>query len=280
MSAPLTHNSLRDALSRLPLGQGDVIFTHSNLGFFGRPEGGLSSDQLCEMFFEAIMAALGGDGTLIVPAFTYSFPRKQVFDIRESILPMGVFAEWIHRQPESIRSEDPCYSVVAIGGNAASLVDNAPSNSFGDNSFFDRFDRVGGKVLNLNFDAGSTFIHYVERRLNVPYRFDKTFSGAIVRNGETCSATSTIWVRYLSDDSLEFDSKAFSKLACENDMFHIERLGRGQVGLISARDTYKLIEETLPKRPWFLTKAESLGILYPRIVREKDGDDDAVRCKR
>lgn len=267
MNTHFSYNDLRGALSRLPLEQGDVVFTHSNLGFFGRPEGG-GGAQICEMFFEAIMAVLGEKGTLVVPVFTYSFPRKQVFDPLKSSPAMGVFAEWVRGHPDSIRSEDPCYSVAAIGGNAASLVGSVPPNSFGDDSFFDRFYRVGGKVLNLNFDAGSTFIHYVERKLHVPYRFDKTFSGAIARNGETHPASSTIWVRYLSDDALEFDSKPFNKLARENDKFRVESLGRGQVGLISAQDTYKLIYETLPKRPWFLTRAESMGISHPQIVPE------------
>lgn len=268
MNTHFSYNDLRDALSRLPLEQGDVIFTHSNLGFFGRPEGVPEINQLCEMFFEAIMEALGEKGTLVVPTFTYSFPRKQIFSPLETPSAMGAFAEWVRCHPDSIRSEDPCYSVTAIGDDATSLAGNVPSNSFGDDSFFDRFYRMGGKVLNMNFDAGSTFIHYVERKLEVPYRFDKTFSGVIARNGEMHPASSTIWVRYLSDDALEFDSKPFNKLARENDMFRVESLGRGQIGVISAQDTYKLIFKTLPKRPWFLTKAELLGILHPQIVSE------------
>lgn len=268
MNAHYSYNDLREALSRLPLEQGDVIFTHSNLGFFGRPEGVSRSAQLCEMFFEAIMAVLGENGTLVVPAFTYSFPRKQAFDPLRSPSAMGVFAEWVRCHPDSIRSEDPCYSVAAIGGDAASLVSNVPQNSFGDDSFFDRFYRAGGKVINMNFDAGSTLIHYVERKLAVPYRFDKTFGGMIAKNGKMYPASSTIWVRYLSDDALEFDSKPFNKLARESNVFQVESLGRGQIGVIAAQDTYTLISATLPKRPWFLTKAESLEVLHPQIIPE------------
>ena len=56
--------------------------------------------------------------------------------------------------------------------------------------------------------------------------------------------------------------------ARENDVFRVESLGRGQIGIISAKDTYKLIYETLPQRPWFLTKAELLGISHSQIVPE------------
>ncbi len=268
MKTHFSRNDLRSALAKLPLERGDIIFSHSNLGFFGRPEGVSNSEQLCELFFEEIMARLGDKGTLVVPTFTYSFPRKQVFDPLESASEMGVFAEWVRSHQDSIRSEDPCYSVAAIGGDANSLVRNIPQNSFGDDSFFDRFYQAGGKVLNLNFDAGSTFVHYVERNLKVSYRFDKTFSGVIKKNGEMHPATSTIWVHYLSDDALEFDSKPFDKLVRENEMFRHASLGRGQLGLISAHDTYECISEILSKNPWFLTRAESMKISQPRIVRE------------
>jgi aminoglycoside 3-N-acetyltransferase len=261
-------SELREALSKLPLGRGDIIFSHSNLGFFGRPEGVFNSDQLCELFFEEIMAKLGDKGTLVVPTFTYSFPRKQVFDPLASPSSMGMFAEWVRSHPDSIRSEDPCYSVTAIGGDASCLVKKVPPNSFGEDSFFARFYRAGGKVLNLNFDAGSTFIHYVERKLDVQYRFDKTFEGLIFKNGENHSAVSTIWARYLSDDALAFDSKPFDKLTREKGLFRVASLGRGQLGLISAQDTYDCIYETLPQRPWLLTKAELLGVSYPIITHE------------
>ena len=268
MKTHFSRSDLRAALSKLPLERSDIIFSHSNLGFFGRPDGVSNSVQLCELFFEELMTKLGDKGTLVVPTFTYSFPRKQVFDPLGSTSEMGLFAEWVRSHPDSIRSEDPCYSVAAIGGDACSLVSNVPQNSFGDDSFFDRFYQAGGKVLNFNFDAGSTFVHYVERKLGVQYRFDKTFNGVITKNGVNHPAASTIWVRYLSDDALEFDSKPLDKLARENRIFSHASLGRGQIGLISAQDTYKCISETLPKRPWFLTKAESMKILQPRIVRE------------
>jgi aminoglycoside 3-N-acetyltransferase len=150
---------------------------------------------------------------------------------------------------------------VAATGSTVDVALSVAENSFDFRaSFFARFSSLGGKVLNLNFDAGSTFVHFVERELHVPYRFDKTFVGTIKYVlGLKRVVRSTIWVRYL-DDALEAEFTAFDRLARERGMFQTERLGRGEIGVISAADTYKLIEETLPKRPWFLTKAEVLGV--------------------
>ena len=263
-----TADDLDRVLAQLPLERGDVVFSHSNLGFFGKPEGISSMDDMCAMFLDAIFARLGPDGVLVVPTFTYSFPRGEIFDPAETASGMGAFAEWVRLHPDSRRSHDPCYSVAAIGARAAAFTDDAPENSFGPDSFFDRFHEAGGKVLNFNFDAGSTYVHYVERVLGVPYRFDKSFQGILRQDGHDTEARSIIWVRYLSDDALEAAFEPFDQLARTCGMFRTAPLGRGAIGLISAADTFHLIAETLPKRPLFLTRAEALGITTPRIVPE------------
>jgi aminoglycoside 3-N-acetyltransferase len=255
--------TLKKSLAELRLEKGDLVFSHSNIGFFGRPEGINNSNDLCEMFFDAITNKIGETGTLVVPTFTYSFPRKQIFIPNSSESEMGIFAEWIRKHPDSHRSLDSSYSVSAIGSKAKKIVENVPNNSFGEDSFFDRFHREKGKILNLNFDAGSTFIHYVERCLDVPYRFDKTFKGQISHCGELKDSISTIWVRSLSDDNLEFDSLPFHKLAYESGAFAVSKIGRGYMGLITADATYGLISKSIINRPWLLTKAETLGFKSP-----------------
>jgi len=268
MPADYRRQDLRAALAALPLARGDVLFCHSNIGFFGRMEGAENTEAVCEVFLEEILARIGPDGTFVVPTFTYSFPRGEVFDIGASRSAMGAFAEWVRRRSDATRSCDPCYSVAAVGARAVEMTRDVSSNSFDENSFFSRFAACNGKVLNLNFDAGSTFIHYVERKLGVPYRFDKTFSGIIRQGGTERPATSTIWVRYSSDDSLEAAFEPFDAIARSDGSFAVARFGRGEVGTISAQATAEIIARTLPKRPWFLTKAEQLGISEPRIVPE------------
>lgn len=266
--ADFDRNDLDRALDQLDLRRGDVLFSHANIGFFGRPEGVTSADQWASMLCDRVFARIGEEGTFVVPTFTYSFPRREIFDPVHTVSRMGTFAEWIRRHPKAHRSVDPCFSVAALGGRAAELTRNVPENSFGPNSFFERFLKADGRVFNLNFDAGSTFIHYVERELRVPYRFDKTFEGDI-RLGDTIRrGRSTIWVRYLSDDALEAKFEPFDALARAEGIFRTTTLGRGRMGIMSARACFDLIATTLPQRPYFLTKAESLGVVAPNIVPE------------
>ncbi len=268
MPADYDRAAIDACLAGLPLEAGDIVFSHSNVGFFGRPADARSGAEICAALAAAILERIGPGGTLVVPTFTYSFSGGEVFDVENTESKMGGFAEWVRRQPDACRSADPFYSVAAIGARALEMTRDAPENSFGPGSFFDRFTKTGGKILNMNFDAGSTLVHYVERELRVPYRFDKTFTGTIREKGATRSARATIWVRYLSDDALIAAFEPFAALARERGLFVTRPLGRGEIGVITARDTFELIRTTLPSRPWFLTRAEGLGIANPRIVAE------------
>ena len=259
MTAHYTKGDLDVALNRLPVEKGDIVFLHSNIGFFGRAEGVTDGQTLCELFFDALMRRVGDYGTIVVPTFTYSFPCRQVFSPNETASEMGLFAEWIRKHPNSIRSCDPSYSIAAIGYKTKLLTQDSPENSFSPDGFFGRFLAEKGVVLNMNFDCGSTFIHYLERSLKVPYRFDKTFEGYIQENGIKRVAKNTISVRYMSDKTTAPVFEAFHKLAIDAGYFHSEKLGRGQIGIIRSTDCERLLVATLPKRPWFLTEAEGVG---------------------
>ncbi|MDJ0969011.1 MAG: AAC(3) family N-acetyltransferase [Kiloniellales bacterium] len=265
--AHYTREDLDTGLAALQIEAGDTVFCHSNIGYFGRLAGADSRDALCEAIFDTVMARLGPRGTLVVPTYTYSFPRGQDFDPAETASPMGIFAEWIRAHPDSLRSRDPSYSVAAIGPGAAALIEGLPDNSFGRDSVFDRLLRLGAKHLNFNH-PGCTFIHYVERELQVPYRFDKTFTGTLHLDGKARPAEVTIWVHYLSDMSLAHSPFGFETLARETERMAARPLGRGEISAIAARAAFALIAETLPARPWFLTKAEALGITDPVMIPE------------
>ena len=258
---------IRKSLNRLPIGIGETLFIHSNIGFFGILDKTKDKDTLCQIFFDALMDRVGEHGTIVVPTFTYSFPRNEVFDPNDSSHEMGLFSEWVRKHPDSHRSNDPSYSVVAIGKLSKELTANSPENSFDKESFFGCFLNVNGVVLNFNFDAGSTLLHFIERELNVPYRFDKTFDGYIRQNGKELFVKNTIYVRSLNNEATAPSFESFSNLALKDGFFTKQILGRGDIGCIRAADCKKLLERTLPTRPWSLTKAEKLGVV-PDIINE------------
>ena len=258
--AHYSKNDIIGVLNALGVQKGQVIFSHSNIGFFGRPRGEQTAANACSIILEAILHALGPAGTLVVPTFTYSFPAKKVFNPAETPSNCGVFTEFVRKHPLSVRSQDPNISVAAIGGQASTLTQDIPVNAYGSGCFFERFLKADGLICNLNFDAGSTFVHYVERCLRVRYRFDKNFEGIIKKNNKAEVHNSTIWVRQLVEGTTA-DFEPFDQLARAKGLYTTRQVGRGAIGVIHAQDTFDLIKQTLPERPWFLTTAEKLGIL-------------------
>jgi aminoglycoside 3-N-acetyltransferase len=251
--ADYTAGELRDALASLGIEAGDTVYCHSNVGLFGRAEGAGSADALCEMFLDAIMARIGPGGTLIVPTYTYSFSGGQNFDVAATASKMGLFAEWIRRHPDSVRSPDPCYSVAVVGRDPQRFGRDLPNNSFSPGSTFDRFTREDGKILCLNH-PGCTVLHFFERELGVPYRFDKEFDNEMTADGVARRLSWKIWVRYLSDDLLAHDPWPYVDAIKQPGRARWRQLGRGEALAIGAQQAFSIVRDGIAANPWFLTK--------------------------
>jgi aminoglycoside 3-N-acetyltransferase len=155
---------------------------------------------------------------------------------------MGIFSEYVRIHHDSVRSIDPNFSVAAIGPRAPELTSNPPSHSFGLNSFWERFLAAQGKFCNFNFDAASTFLHYVERCLDVPYRWDKPFSGTILRGETEERRVFYHYVRDLENEAYAPNFSAFDERAEKMGVVQRSNLGRGQIVCVSAQDSYEVVE--------------------------------------
>jgi len=249
-----TKKDIIDALIGVGLHRGDNIFNHSNLGFFGILKGAKDKNDYCTSFKNAIFDVIGTEGTLVVPTFTYSFCWNKVYDKEKTEGLCGIFSEFVRKNSSSFRSDDANFSVSALGKNAKFFTDNIPSNPFEKNSFWDRFFSRDGKICNFNFDAGSTFFHYAEKQIGVPYRYDKPFAGKSLIEGKLVTKTFYHYVRDPKNPDVYPDFTKLDKKARELGLAKVANLGRGQVVCISVKDTFNLIKKEIIKNPNFLIK--------------------------
>ena len=254
--ADYTESQIVDALFAAGVKKGDNVFSHSNVAFFGIPDCELNPEALYRMWKRAFMTVLGPEGTLVMPTFSYTFCRKKVYDPSSTPGDCGILSEMMRQDPEVIRSEDANFSVAAIGKNAVCYTENLPEKSFGENCFFERFYKTGGKFVNLNTHPASTFIHYVESINKVPYRWHKPFPGEILLDGKLYSRKYWHFVYDLEKKEHSPDVSAFNQCAVEEGMVKTVVLGRGKVNVISAADTKNLIEKHLKDDVSFLIKGE------------------------
>lgn len=251
-----TFQDIVDVLQKLDITYGKSVFIHSNLGFFGKPQGVSSASQLCELFRKALFEVIGSEGTIICPTFSYSFCRKEVFDVENTKGVCGLFSEYIRCHPESLRSIDANFSVAAQGALAKFYTENAPEYSFGKDSFWERFLKRDGIICNFNFDAGSTFLHFIEREAKVSYRWDKPFPGTIISSNSNDKAVFYHFVCDLDKPNHSPDVNKFHKHANKDGLFKQENLGKGTVLAMSSKQTFNYVINNLKPSPNFLIKGE------------------------
>lgn len=170
MSSSLTIESLVDDFRRLGVSQGDTLWVRADLASI------VSSAAEAPLVIEALLSAVGAEGTVIVPAFTRVFPswrldKNHVFD-KNTPAATGALSRMMLRHRQAVRSTHPACSIVAIGRHAADICsrhdESAPAYGF----IRDLLD-LNGRMLLLGCvcsSPGFTTVHYVQNELNLAGR--------------------------------------------------------------------------------------------------------------
>ena len=158
----------RETLSRgfLAAGvrRGGVLLVHSSLSSFGRVDGG------ADTVIDALLDALGPDGTLCVPTLSYLFvdADRPNFDVSLTPTNLGAIPEAARKRPGALRSLHPTHSVTALGPAAAKITADhwRDTSPVGPHSPFAALPALGGQVAFLGCGARcNTSIHGVEEAL-------------------------------------------------------------------------------------------------------------------
>jgi len=158
------HNreSLTADLHRIGVRPGDKLVVHSSLRAIGQVDGGSKS------VVAALLDAVGSDGLIAAPTFTYHATR---FNPETEPSLTGAITETVRHWPGAVRSWHPTHSWAMIGPDAADIADG--HHLIGGVSFdspLDRIAKAGGKVLLIGVGhAANTTIHVGETHANVPY---------------------------------------------------------------------------------------------------------------
>ena len=246
-----TENDIVRSLKKAGVKKNDTILCHSDVQKFGVPKCGLNKTKIVKMFFRSFFKILGDNGTLIFPTFTYSFCNNEIYNPKKTYSLCGFISNNIKVIKKFTIYPDPNLSCIIYGKHKKFLSTLVDKNSYGENSLFERFFNLKGKICNLNLDAGSTFLHLLERKLNVNYRFDKEFEGKIIKNGKTIRDKFTIFSLYKSTKK-ESNFEKFTQYAIKKNYYKQSNLGRGKIGLISSANCFKILKEKIKKNKNFL----------------------------
>ena len=244
-------SEFKDAFIEIGLSKGDMLLIHSSLLKFGVPNDA-NLGELPEKISIILQSIISENGTIAVPTFNFEYCNGTSFNKQETPSKlMGVFSEYIRKLPASKRSFHPMQSIAAVGKKAEFLIENDTISTFSPDGPFDRLLAINTKVVLLGTDLNSvSMIHWVEEKLNVPYRYWKSFPGIYVDKGISTQRSYKMFVR-----SRELNPKL--------NMFYIEdqlirekkiktyNLGGGTIRCFYLNDFVSIAERCLTSNPYF-----------------------------
>jgi aminoglycoside 3-N-acetyltransferase len=230
---------------------GDVCFLHTDIRVFGRLK---TTDitLLLNSLEEALIDAVGPQGTLVLPAFTYSFCNNETFDVQQSPTKMGVLNEHFRQRADVARTSHGIFSVAVWGSKQAELA-VVDDDSFGADSIFGLLHRHGGKIVFFGTPMLTTYIHYVEQSHGVPYRYYKTFSGVVIDRGVRTNRQCRFYVRRL-DLNVATDLARLEHAMRAEGLVKSARIGDGEILVVSADDLYRRAWQMLDEDIYSLLK--------------------------
>jgi len=239
------------ALREVGVRHGDKCFVHCDIRVFGWPK---TTDWplLLGSLEEALIEAVGADGTLILPTFSYSFCKHETFDVAMTPGTVGVLNEHFRKRLDVRRSNHPIFSV-AVWGNTRDMLVQVGDDSFSEDSVFGSLYRDRGKIVFLGADFGScTFIHFVEQCHGVPYRYMKTFAGTVIENGIRHARQCTFFVRYL-DANVVLDLSRLKTELLANGAMKTASVNGGPILAVDA--------DALFRKAWEMLDADTFSLL-------------------
>jgi aminopeptidase-like protein/aminoglycoside N3'-acetyltransferase len=249
-------DNLGAALRDVGISTGDVVFFQVCMDGLDPVAAGLDPEKTCGHLYRSLRDAVGPQGTILAPAYTFSFCRGEVFDVEDSPTIDGpwntftAFPEYLRRLPGAFRSADPIFSTAGIGPKAAEILTGLPNVCLREDCVHDRLLRLGGKICIAGVGLyEAIFRHYVEALVRVPWRFTKLFTGIVREKGmerrEGWLYDVRIWAPNADPAGEVLEALARQTGACQ-----AVGLAKGELLAIPARALYDLATRELARDSW------------------------------
>ena len=241
---------LKNGLREIAAHDCETLFIHSDV-MFGRPAEGFKRKEYLQILYETLIDL--GVENIIVPTFTYSFPNHEDYDIVNSKTSMGAFNEYVRKLVGRYRTEDPLLSL-SVPASLEPLFNHVSNHSLGEGSGLDIIHHMDGvKFLFLGAAMSEcfTYVHYVEKMMDVPYRFDMTFEGNVIfSDGHVKKRSQTIHTQ-CGGVILPERYDHFENEMEEKSLLRKIRMGDKYIACISEKDAYGQIHEHILRNSYY-----------------------------
>jgi aminoglycoside 3-N-acetyltransferase len=246
---------LADALRASGIGPGDIVSLQASLGRLGLPaDVALNYASIGGLVIDTFLDVLGPSGTLIVPTYSYSIGRGEIFDVENTPSGIGEFSELFRTRYAAVRSRDPMVSSAAVGPLGRDVLRNISQSCYGEGSTFENLRRAKAKICCLGISLyWATFRHHIEQLAQVPFRFVKTFTGIVRENNVDVTEAWTYFAAPQIPNCEPF-GLPMERKAREAGLVRVMPIGRGEIMTIVAGDYFDFGIQVFAADPWLTAK--------------------------
>lgn len=250
----MTDLNIQKSFSELGLQSDDIVMIHGDAGVAAQYQDVSSEDRL-DYLIDEIKTYFRKEGTVLVPAFSYSSTKREDYDLLNTPSEVGMFSEHFRQGSDVNRTKHPIFSVCTWGKYGADFLGGINSDCFGLGTFFEMLLKRNVKFITLGCDLNSvTFVHHVEQIKKVKYRYFKNFTGRIIDVDGNEKVETKYYVRdttIASNCNLELLSIA----AKDRNLLQVGCVGRFPIQTISALDFFNVAMELLYENEYSLIDA-------------------------
>lgn len=250
--AYVTRDDIVAGLREIGLRPGDLVQVHSSLSALGYVEGGP------EAVVEALLEAIGPEGTLMVPTFNHMAraafdDEREIFDPRTTRSISGAITEVVRLRPDAHRSMHPTHPYAAIGPRAEELTrEHLELRTFDERSPLGKLIAAGGKIVLLGVGMNrNTAAHIAETKAEAPcmgYRRNRRL--VRLEDGSVIEAWGVVW---RGEGVCRIEWQAIEGEMRRRGQIRDTRIGQAHVMLMLGRDmldtTYELALAFCPSCP-------------------------------
>ena len=247
----MTDFDIQKSLSDVGIHRDDIVMIHADAGVAAQ-YGEIPINSRLDHLIDELKLYFSSTGTILVPTFSYSSTKNEYYDVHKTPSTVGLFSEHFRHGSDVQRSRHPIFSVSAWGRFGDDFLGGRNDDCFGPGTFFEMLLERNVKLVTLGCSLNSvTFVHYVEQKMQVSYRFMKTFSGKIIEGDDTMDVNTDYYVRDLALKT-GCNLSLFSKAAKERELLRDGSAGRFPLQVISSLDFFTTASDLLSKSEYSL----------------------------
>lgn len=239
------HGMFERDFAALGIVPGDVVLMHSSMKSLG-------TTMTPEAFLNEVSAYLGPEGTLLLPALSYSSvtPDEPHFDARETPSCVGILPQTFRQMPGVVRSLHPTHSVCARGRLARELTADHETDEtpIGPHSPFRKLCGVRGKILLLGVRGCLTFMHGMEEIAGAPYCLQSEKTRYILTDAQGRTFERWMFAHNFRGIRQEY---ARAEALLQPPELNVGRIGQAECRLYDAAALQRVALEKMAEDPYY-----------------------------